>query len=253
MGKLDPILDTSDPATFDLELISILQGNHNLIQSYLKREQEIFEIYDNYYGPRRPKTRPNNVHWNQFHALLDEVTRLVEIRTIRGFHYTRMTDSEVKALLTSGIRLSTPKFLKQRLDSLIKEGHITHNESETILRESPFRTQLDIRQNMFWMVSSFLPADDNGVEPLLATWGGEVASMHLTDQRLLKKLREIGRPRIIEVAVPVSSTNKAYSAGKSVVSSYALLNGWPSEDPVFDFYSMNDLPENSILQLSTID
>ncbi len=105
----------------------------------------------------------------------------------------------------------------------------------SVCTTTPFKTQLDIRQNMFWMVSSRRPTDDNAVKPLLATWGGEVASMHLTDHQLLIKLQRIGRPRVIEVAAPLSATKHAYSSACAVVAAYALQHGWPSEEDVFDF------------------
>jgi hypothetical protein len=150
-----------------------------------------------------------------------------------------------------GIRLSTPAFLESRLGSLVSAGILTINEVGEILKETPFKTQLDNRKNMFWMVSSRLPMDDGGVKPLLATWGGEVASMHLTDHDLLAKLQSIGRPRVIEVAAPLSATNKAYSATCAVVAAYALQHGWPSEEGMFDFYVMKDLPPDALLRIFT--
>ncbi len=247
------LLDTSNPKTFDDELLVALRGNHTVIQDYLIRDREIFETYDNYYGPDRPLPRPDNPHSIPFQAFQERLIPLMETRVIRGFHYTRMTDAELETMRAQGIHLSTPSYLETRLDALLSAGLLTVDEVRTILDQSPFKTQLDIRQNMFWMVSSRLPMDDGGVKPLLAAWGGEVASMHLTDQGLLAKLQSIGRPRMIEIAAPLSATNQTFSAACAVVAAYALQYGWPSEEGVFDFYVKKDLPADALLSVFTQD
>lgn len=245
------LLDTLNPRTFDAELLFALRDNHILVRDYMIRDREIFETYDNYYGSDRPLSRPENTHWRPFQAFRESLISLMETRVVRGFHYTRMTDAEVEIMRAEGVRLSTPAFLETRLNSLVSAGSLTIDEVGKILAESPFKTQLDVRQNMFWMVSSRRPMDDGAVEPLLAAWGGEVASMHLTDHDLLAKLQAIGRPRMIEVAAPLSATNKAYSAACAVVAAYALQHGWPSEEGAFDFYVMKDLPANALLHVFT--
>lgn len=242
---------TSDPDTFDAELLTHLKENHEVIRNYLIRDCEIYETYDNYYGPDRPLFRPENPYWGSFNALREKLIPVMHDRVIRGFHYTRMTDAEVEVMLAEGIRLSTPAFLEARLSSLASAGILADHEVKKIMFESPFNTQLEYRQNMFWMVSDRLPMDYCGVEPLLSTWGGEVASMHLTDPDLLDKLQTIGRARMIEVAVPMSATNKAYSAVCAVVAAYASQHGWPSERDAFDFYVLKDLPAKAILQIFT--
>ena len=247
------MLDTSNPRTFDNELLVVLRDNQNLIRDYLIRDREIFETYDNYYGSGRPLSRPENPHSSPFQAFREHLIPLMETRVIRGFHYTRMTDAELAIMRAEGIRLSTPSYLETRLDALVSAGLLTIDEVGTILDQSPFKTQLDIRQNMFWMVSSRLSMDDGGIEPLLAAWGGEVASMHLTDHDLMAKLQSIGRPRMIEVAAPLSATNETYSAACAVVAAYASRNGWPSDDGVFDFYVKKDLPADALLNVFTQD
>jgi hypothetical protein len=245
------VLDTSDPKTFDEELLVALRDQHSLIQDYLIREREIFETYDNYYGKGRPLCRPHNQFWSPFQAFRDSLIPLMDTRAIRGFHYTRMTDDELEIMRADGISLSTPSYLEIRLNALFSADLLTFDEVQIILDQSPFKTQLDTRQNMFWLVSSRLPMEDEGVKPLLATWGGEVASMHLQDNDLLAKLQSIGRPRMIEVCAPLSATNKTYSAACSVVAAYALQHGWPSEDGVFDFYVTKDLPADALLNVFT--
>lgn len=247
------LLDTFNPKTFDDELLIALRDNHTLIRDYLIRDREIFETYDDYYGPDRPISRPDNPHCDPFQAFRERLIPLMETRIIRGFHYTRMTDVELEIMRADGIRLSTPSYLETRLDALVSADLLTIDEVGTILDQSPFKTQLDIRQNMFWMVSSRLSMDDGGVKPLLAAWGGEVASMHLTDHDLLAKLQSIGRPRMIEVAAPLSATNKTFSAVCAVVAAYALQYGWPSEEGVFDFYVKRDLPADVLLNVFTQD
>jgi hypothetical protein len=71
------VLDTTDPETFDEELLAALKDNHALIQDYLTRKREIFETYDNYYGPDRPLCRPENRFWSPFQEFLDNLSHLM--------------------------------------------------------------------------------------------------------------------------------------------------------------------------------
>lgn len=71
--------------------------------------------------------------------------------------------------------------------------------------------------------------DDTGVEPLMARWGGEVASFWLKDLGHRATLAAIGRRRIVELAVPLVLTNHAHLAGEAVIATFGRSPGVHSE------------------------
>jgi hypothetical protein len=153
-----------------------------------------------------------------------------------------------------GIRLSTPSHLETRLDALVSTDFLTISEAKIILDQKCIQAQLDSRENRFWMVSHRLPMDDGGVKLLLETWGGEeIASQFLENHKLLVKLQSIGRPRMIEVAVPLSITGATCSAASAAVATYARQNGWTSKEDSFDFCVKESLPSDTVLSVFTQD
>jgi hypothetical protein len=66
---------------------------------------------------------------------------------------------------------------------------------------------------------------------------------------LEKLVSEIGRPRIFEIAVPISSTLHWYEAGKAVVAAYARTLGCRPDRGAFDLYSTTPLGSASILAM----
>jgi hypothetical protein len=77
---------------------------------------------------------------------------------------------------------------------------------------------MEARSGKFWMTSHPFPADHHGVELLLAHWGGEGVYFWLEDGQLIELVKGIGRPRVIEVAVPLQVTTSAYSGAKAVIA-----------------------------------
>jgi hypothetical protein len=55
------------------------------------------------------------------------------------------------------------------------------------------------------------------VKPLLENWGGESTYFWLENEGLKALVAKIGRPRILEVAIPIAKTRHGYSAGRAVI------------------------------------
>jgi hypothetical protein len=155
-------------------------------------------------------------------GLQEAIGQAMERRTIRAFHYTRLTDDEVVTLQRDGIHLSTPASLQSRLDDIVAAGGLTREVADQLYANSPFHSdQREARSGKFWMTSHPVAVGDGGVRPLMEHWGGEVASMWMKDEALLAPLGALGMPRIIEVAVPMCSTRHSFRAGKAVIATFA--------------------------------
>lgn len=92
------------------------------------------------------------------------------------------------------------------------------------------------RSNKFWIVSEPMPIDHGGVEPLLESWGVESVYFRQRIPNLQGLLKRLGRPRIIEVAVPIVATRQAYSAARSAVAAFGRSFSCRPDDGGFDLY-----------------
>ena len=245
------IIDLWNVNTFDAELLAALESNTETLCNYFLREQEIFNTYHRASIFDRPPVRPENVFASSFFGVEGLISNLMKSRSIRAFHYTRLTDDEVETLLSEGIHLSTPESLRARLAKLASAGSLTEDEIEILQDASPFQTQRDIREGMFWMTSHPLTICDGGLEELLGIWGGEVASFHLRDDKLKADLSKIGRPRALEVAVPMSVSRHVHNSAQAAIATFTAKFGYPSDRKEFDLYVTSPLPSSAILRINS--
>lgn len=247
-------IDVWDARTFDPALLAVLEARADMIRDYLDTDHQIFLSHDRHRGPARPILRPENPHASDFLELQEAIGREMQQRTIRAFHYTRLTDSEVAALKRGGIHLSTPASLQRRLHDIVAAGGLTRDIADQLYAQSPFHSkQLKSRSDKFCMTSHPVVVDDPGVTPLQKHWGGEVASMWIRDEALSTPLMSLGRPRIVEVAVPMSATpdSHSYRAGDAIVATFARSRGSVAAKHDFDLCVEQSLPPTAVLALHT--
>jgi hypothetical protein len=244
-------IDVWDTETFDQELICKLRASEQLVRDYLttdRRQYEEREASDHW------MPHASNPYASEYLAFLEAVGRdIMQARTIRAWHYTRLVDDEVRIIRANGIYPGTLDTLRRRLDALVTAGSLTASDAEALFAASPchHQEQQPGRLGKFWLTSDPVLTDDSGVELLLGNWGGEATYFWLEDKRLDKLVAEIGRPRILEIAVPVAKTNHWYSAGKAVVAAFARTLGCRPDRGAFDLYSMVALGPAAVLAIHT--
>ncbi len=243
------LIDVWDTETFDQELISKLRANEQLVRDYLttdRRQYEEREASDH----RMPHA--SNPYARDYLAFLEAVGRdIMQSRTIRAWHYTRLVDDEVDIIVKTGIYPSTLETLRRRLDARVKAKAFSAVDADALYAASPFHEQEDSRSGRFWMTSDPILTEDSGVELLLGNWGGEATYFWLRVKRLEKLVARIGRPRILEIAVPITSTCHWYSAGKAAVATFARTLGCRPDRGAFDLYSMTPLDPAAVLAIHT--
>ena len=112
-------------------------------------------------------------------------------------------------------------------------------------------TRLESRSRKFWMVSHPHAIDDGGVEPLMAHWGGEIASMWTKDPVLLAPLAVTGKPRVVELAVPLVITRHSHSAARAVIATYGRALGCIPSAHRFDLCVTAPLGSDAIIAVHT--
>ena len=245
-------IDVWDCATFDAELMAQLESAADLMLRYYQTDHRIFLEHDLGRGAGRSMFRPDNPHAERFSRIKEAVAEEMDERTLRAWHYTRLTDAEVEALRRDGVHLSTPESLRQRLDAVVAAGALSQEMANHLYAASPFHSdQYETRTNRFWMTSHPVDVEDGGVEPLIKHWGGEVASMWVRDETLLVPLARLGRPRIIELAIPVRLADCSFSAGQAVIAAFTRSRGGIPEKLAFDLRVTSPLPPAAVLAVHT--
>jgi hypothetical protein len=242
------LIDVWDARTFDDELSVSLVREADVVRNYMTNDRRIFLAHDLGRGTES-YMRPENPYASPFLALEEAIGKLMESRTMRAWHYTRLTAAEVDQLWRDGIHLSTPATLRARLDFLIAGNMLNAPLADALYTKSAFHSdQFEARSGKFWMVSHPVAVDDHGVVPLMARWGGEVASFWTQDPELLAPLA-LGKPRVIELAVPLVRTRQSYWAGQAVVATFGRSLGCVPSKHCFDLYVTASLGPDSVLRI----
>lgn len=242
------LIDVWNAATFDKDLAAHLRGAAGLIRDYLVTScrQCLEREASDHTGPH-----PTNPYGSDYVAFTDGLVPWMEDRAIRAWHYTRMTDSEVDDIARDGVHLSDSANLRRRLDGQVAAGIFSTAIAKALFAGSPFqdKQQISSRSNKFWMASHPLDVENSGVKLLLESWGGEAVYFWQRDPKLQSLLKSIGRPRVIELAVPLATTKHAYNAGRAVVSTYARTLGCHAESCAFDLYIRQSLGPEAVIQI----
>lgn len=243
------LTDVWNIKTFDDLLIAELDAKRELFCNYEHtakrnyREQQVAKgwvpLKENPYAAERQ------------HILERIIMPMMKERTIRAWHYTRLTDDEVQLLRSDGIHTSDLAAIRRRLDAQVAAGVISAEVADALYGASPFHHQQEARSGKFWMTSHPFPTDHHGVELLLAHWGGEGVYFWLEDRELTEIVKGIGRPRVIEVAVPLHVTTSAYSAAKAVIATFVMAHGCEPDWPAFDLYTTKALGADAVLNVLT--
>lgn len=240
------LIDVWDVQTFDEGLITELHANVDLVRNFIEADRKLFlESQASHVG----MLHASNPYAQRYLQFLDDLSCKMETRTIRAWHYTRLTDLEEQTIRASGIWLSTPETTRQRLKAQVAAGHLSTEIAEALFAESPFNNseQAKARSDRFWMVSHPVEIADGGVTLLLDNWGGEAVYFWLTDPDLRKVVAAIGKPRVLELAVPLSASRQAYSAGKAVVAAFARVLGCKPDFGKFDLCVTRPLGPETVL------
>lgn len=241
------VIDVWDIATFDGQLVDLLQAQTALIRSYwtVNRRQFLEREASDHTG-----VMPENPYAAHFYSFLESLIPTMHLRTIRTWHYTRLAPHEIEEITTQGIRPSTLDTISVRLRRMVEHGYLSREFADELFRASPFHSdQLGPRSNKFWMTSQPLPIDDGGVEPLLNMWGGESVSFTHYRKSVGKILGGIGAACVVELATPLGFTPDSYSAAKAVAGAFARTLKVRADGFAFDLYTTKSLGPNHVLAI----
>jgi len=139
-----------------------------------------------------------------FDAAIRTLGQALMPHTLRGYHFTRLTEGEADQIRANGLKVLSIELLDRRIATLVAQGALTHAQAQRLLVHNQVRDSN--RAGKAWFC--FYPAhevSENGVRSLLGHWGGEALyNFNAEDPELGPALRSLGSPALVEADVPVA-------------------------------------------------
>ncbi|NEU12479.1 hypothetical protein G3T14_10065 [Methylobacterium sp. BTF04] len=169
---------------------------------------------------------------------------------IVGYHCTRLTDGEAVAIERDGLRILTPELFEGRLERALQKGLIGRDVADIILAKNDGRARS--RAGMVWFVFRARDlADEGGVIRLFSSWGGEALYGPYEDHGTVgPALARIGRPCIVEAAVPAAGIETHCDVGERIMRVYLERRGIRTgHGDGMQGYVREDVPGDAILRV----
>lgn len=226
------ILDLSNISTWPLQILSHLEKHHKL---YLNWET----------GINRPSA-------DKFDAALYELMGIVRSSnyTMRGYHCTRLTKTEMQAITEKGMILPDLAMLNKRIEELESSGLITQSLSQHLKDNN--QSDDDNRVGQIWFC--FFPPHIGGqwgIERFFRSWGGEALyNSHERDPISGPALTKIGIPCIIEALVPLQSLHFYSYLEKKLIRRFLVSRGFKtSEELNHEDCAKQPIPPRNIIRI----
>lgn len=190
--------------------------------------------------------RPANPYSGARQAFLDELrAEFFGGVALRGFHCTRLTDSEVAAIRSEGMTPPNAVMLRRRIEALRDAGLITANVASKLIERNDADSRS--RAGLVYFVFTRAPLrSESGVGSLLRFWGGEALySRHDLDSETGPVLASIGSPRIVEASLPVSTISDGFLDGV-MVQQFLAARGADTMGRDFESRTDRPIPSSSI-------
>jgi hypothetical protein len=129
------IIDVWDVGTFDSELRGDLDTHADVIRDYMLTSRQQWLERE---ASDRTMSYPENPYAGEFMWVKEHIMRLMEVRTIRAWHYTRLTDAEVDVLRHGGIYPSSLDTIRSRLEAQVAAGAFSQEVADRLFADSPY-------------------------------------------------------------------------------------------------------------------
>ncbi len=125
------MIDLWDTCTYDEEMLDSLESHKEIIDGYfdLARKKDAMVAKLPTWEPIQP-----NRFTGDYMAAVEGLGQIKSTKTLRAFHYTRMTEGELEILQAQGI---VPTSMKQRVNRQVAAGRLTEEQGHRIVTPAP--------------------------------------------------------------------------------------------------------------------
>lgn len=172
--------------------------------------------------------------------------------TITGWHCTRLTDNEVEQIRAQGLQPSSAETLEKRLREIAAEGIIGEEVQEQLLAENWAKKENRAGKIWFCFYEPY-KTDEDGIGRFFSYWGGEALyRLHERNTTTGSVLAQIGKPRVIEVELPVTTIDQECRC------TWYIMKRWRNREKealrpgeTFDSYATDPIGRSCINKIMT--
>ena len=172
--------------------------------------------------------------------------------TITGWHCTRLTDKEVEQIRTQGLQPPSAEALEKRLREIAAEGILSEEVREQLLAENCAKEANRAGKIWFCFYEPY-NTDEDGIGRFFSYWGGEALyRLHERNTTTGSVLVQIGKPRVIEVGLPVTTIDQ------SCRCTLHIMERWQNKEKralrageAFDGYATSPIGRNRVSKIMT--
>jgi hypothetical protein len=189
--------------------------------------------------------------------LIAAADRELATQKLVGYHASRLDATEVRCILRTGLRPLSRALVDERINRQVSLRNLSKDIAER-LRTKNAANDVDAGQRLglvHFCFSRSLLQSESGMSRLLAYWGGEALyRCYETDETVGTVLRSIGKPAIVEAAVPVYAIKAFLSIGERLLNAFLWRRGVSAEHASeFEGYTHESVPGEDIMQVTTSD
>lgn len=240
--------------TWPLEVYELTTQNRDLVIRYQSERRRIDQLArDDVMARINP---PANEYSDAYRSLVRQIDAGLARHRIVGYHCTRLTSSEIAAILGSGLKVLSAELVRDRLDRCVAERQLTQSQREFLGHSKSLcdglNNKIGTRSGLVW----FCPkrsalTDSSGFYRLFRSWGGEALYWgHEENHAIYPVLARIGTPTIVKCAIPFR-TGACVKTFAEHFLSQSVANEIDYAEPraSFDLHSKNDVPPSDVLDI----
>ncbi len=195
------IVDYERPHTWPQALTNLLDDNAETLKAYERERARIDALCEaDIYERGRPQW---NRHKDERDQVVDRADEILSDERLLGFHCTRLADDEISDIRANGLNLPGASLLEKRISGRVQAGEISENLGRRLLNKHQAEDP-DRRGRLAFVNMRAVLRSESAVGWLFRCWGGEALyNWHESDPETGPLLRQIGRPCIWTVAVPI--------------------------------------------------
>lgn len=185
--------------------------------------------------------------YDRLHAFL---TPELQRYAVRGWHCTRLRDTELQAIRTEGLQVLSEDLVLRRIEAA-RAAHELTDEVASRLRAGHQAGQRFRNGQLWFGFSRDLPGEP-AISRLVRHWGGEAMYWtHEDDERIALVLQRLGRPTIIDAWVPVSGLRTPLQLVDMMCQADLQSAGLLERGDVgsFEAYSTEPVPAGNIIAI----
>jgi hypothetical protein len=205
--------------TWPSRLIDLFSRNLPMLAAYEKERAAWDKRCEEDIMARLMPSSPNPHRLNR-DEVLAECDAIVRDAELVGYHCTRLHDGEIGRVQREGLRPLSPGLFEERLADSVARGLLT---ADTAVRLRARNQVADSnRIGMVWFIfTENLLRQEWGVGRFFRSWGGEALyNLHEDDPETGAALAAIGKPCVVEAAVPAVEIETYDLVGERVLRAF---------------------------------